>query len=231
MHKHGATQFIRETLINKKPLRLAFVNANLANMAQADNILRERLQSFLLLNDGSGLAIASKLAYRESFPDNLNGTDFIPFFLNNCDMQLNVFLLGADPKVSTMAVEAFKREWPKHQVVGAQHGYFDKSQNKEVMAKIKNLNPDLVLVAMGNGLQELWVSNLVPDSAISAWGVGAFFDFLCSRVPRAPVWMRKLGLEWVYRLYLEPKRMWRRYIIGNFKFIFYVLNQIAHKKH
>lgn len=230
LHKVSAMQFLKEAFLNKRVLRLAFVNANLANMAKDDNQLHQSLQSFLLLNDGSGMAIASRWLYSEVFPDNLNGTDFIPYFLDNCDLNLKVFLLGASPEVSALTVDAFRKSWPQHQVVGVQHGYFGESKSDEVLAGIKMLKPDLVLVAMGNGLQERWASKIVPEVAMSAWGVGAFFDFLCNNVPRAPNWMRKFGVEWLYRLYLEPKRLWKRYLIGNFKFIFYVLCQMVTKK-
>jgi exopolysaccharide biosynthesis WecB/TagA/CpsF family protein len=78
---------------------------------------------------------------------------------------------------------------------------------------------------MGNGLQERWVERLVPEVTLSAWGVGAFFDFLAGEVQRAPLWMRRLNIEWVYRLMQEPGRMWRRYLIGNPKFVLRVLRQ------
>jgi exopolysaccharide biosynthesis WecB/TagA/CpsF family protein len=230
LNKVGATLLLREAFLNQKALRLAFVNANLANMSKADQNLNLSLQSFLLLNDGSGMAIASNLLYKEAFPDNLNGTDFIPYFLNSCDLELSVFLLGGSPEVSALTKDAFQKKWPQHKVVGVQHGYFGESKSIEVLADIKMLKPNLVLVAMGNGLQEFWVSRIVPNAAMSAWGVGAFFDFLCNNVPRAPSWMRMLGVEWMYRLYLEPKRLWKRYLIGNFKFIFYVLSQKITKK-
>jgi exopolysaccharide biosynthesis WecB/TagA/CpsF family protein len=110
-------------------------------------------------------------------------------------------------------------------MVGAQHGYFPKADEELVFEKIQAAKPTLVLIAMGNGLQEYWVKKLVPEAALSAWGIGALFDFLCGEVKRAPAWMSQMGIEWMYRLAQEPGRMWRRYVLGNPKFIARVLRK------
>jgi UDP-N-acetyl-D-mannosaminuronic acid transferase (WecB/TagA/CpsF family) len=80
---------------------------------------------------------------------------------------------------------------------------------------------------MGNGLQEHWVERLVPDAALSAWGVGALFDYLTGELRRTPRIMRSTGLEWVYRLGQEPRRLGKRYLVGNPKFIFKVLGELS----
>jgi exopolysaccharide biosynthesis WecB/TagA/CpsF family protein len=219
-----------ETLLAKKvSVRLAFLNANLANAAYEDGKIRNMLRGFLLLNDGSGINLASRLLYRQPFPDNLNGTDFTPYFLDHCSTPLRIFLLGANPAVVARAADFFTRRWPQHSMVGYQHGYFSKTEEGRIVDDIKAARPNLVLVAMGNGLQERWVEKLVPEVTLSAWGVGALFDFLCGEVRRAPAWMRWLGIEWVYRLQQEPGRMWRRYLLGNPKFVFRVLRDLGLK--
>lgn len=227
--QQGALSVLRDALVHKKALRLAFANANLANMAFVNSDLHESLQSFVLLNDGSGMNIASKLLYRKKFPANLNGTDFVPFFLANCDLNLRIFLLGSSPEVVKKAFMVFGENWPQHMVVGYQHGFFTDAQAPVVFDTIKMAEPDIVLVAMGNGRQEFWVDKLVPIATISAWGIGAFFDFLANEVTRAPNWMRRLGIEWIYRLIQEPGRLWKRYLIGNFKFIYSVMCQFLSK--
>jgi exopolysaccharide biosynthesis WecB/TagA/CpsF family protein len=223
--RKAALELLEAQICAKIPVRLAFLNANLANVAFEDEKVRITLQSFLLINDGSGINLASKLLYRQSFPENLNGTDFTPYFLDHCNTPLRIFLLGANPTVSANAAAYFTQRWPQHTMVGYQDGYFPKSEERLVLEKIREAKPTLVLVAMGNGLQEYWVEKLVPEVAISAWGIGALFDFLCGEVSRAPSWMRWLGIEWVYRLLQEPGRMWRRYLLGNPKFIARVLRE------
>lgn len=220
-----ALELLETRIQEKTPVRLAFLNANLANVSYEDKKIQHMLQDFLLFNDGSGINLARKLLYRQSFPDNLNGTDFTPYFLDHCSTPLRIYLLGASPAASDHAAKYFIERWPQHNMVGHQHGYFPKSEESLVFNKIRDANPSLVLVAMGNGLQEYWVEKLVPEAAISAWGIGALFDFLCGEVSRAPSWMRWLGIEWVFRLLQEPGRMWRRYLLGNPKFIVRVLRE------
>ena len=227
--RKDALELLETRLETKIPVRLAFLNANLANAAYEDVRIRNMLREFFLLNDGSGINLASKLLYRQPFPDNLNGTDFTPYFLDHCSAPLNIFLLGASPTVASRAADHFTQRWPQHKIVGYQHGFFSKSEEKLIAEKIKAAMPNLVLVAMGNGLQERWVEKLVPEVTLSAWGVGALFDFLCGEIPRAPSWMRLLGIEWVYRLWQEPGRMWRRYLLGNPKFVVRVLRAIRLK--
>ncbi|MDP1664542.1 MAG: WecB/TagA/CpsF family glycosyltransferase [Methylobacter sp.] len=227
MTREEALALLESRLKQKIPVRLAFLNANLANVAYEDTRLRNMLNRFLLLNDGSGINLASKLLYRQAFPDNLNGTDFTPYFLDHCHTPLRIFLLGANADVASRCADVFAKRWLHHTIVGYQHGFFSKAEERQVIDRIRAAKPTLVLVAMGNGLQERWIERLVPEVTLSAWGVGALFDFLCSEVHRAPVWMRRLGIEWVYRLLREPGRMWRRYVLGNPKFIVRVLREVG----
>lgn len=219
-----AARTLERQIRERNPVRLAFVNANLANMAYEDKPLRASLQSFLLLNDGIGLNIASRILYGKAFPGNLNGTDFVPFFLGHCRTSLRVYLLGAIPGVIDRAAKVFAQYWPEHTLVGYQHGFFAGDENR-ILELVKKAGPDLVLVAMGNGLQERIVARLVPEAALSAWAVGGLFDFLAGDVRRAPVWLRKSGLEWCYRLWQEPRRLGRRYLLGNPAFMLRVLRE------
>jgi exopolysaccharide biosynthesis WecB/TagA/CpsF family protein len=223
--RSDASNLLERSICEKVAVRLAFVNANLANVAYEDKSMQTLLRGFLLLNDGSGINLASKLLYRRPFPDNLNGTDFTPYFLDSCSRPLRIYLLGASPAVSSRAADFFTRRWPRHTVAGYHHGYFAKIEEAQIVDAIRAAKPDLVLVAMGNGLQEQWIERLVPAVAVSAWGVGALFDFLCGEAVRAPAWMRKLGIEWVYRLLQEPARLWRRYLLGNPIFVLRLLRE------
>jgi exopolysaccharide biosynthesis WecB/TagA/CpsF family protein len=223
--REAAADMLERCIRERSPVRLAFVNANLANMSYEDAQLHGVLRQFLLLNDGVGLDMASRILYGEPFPHNLNGTDFTPYFLDQCRTPLNVFLLGARPAVIARTVEIFARRWDRHKVVGYRDGFFAATDENRVIESIRAARPDLLLVAMGNGRQERWIERLVPDAALSAWGIGAWFDFLSGEIPRAPMWMRRLRIEWVFRLLLEPGRMWRRYIIGNPKFLLRVLRE------
>ncbi|BDI04938.1 WecB/TagA/CpsF family glycosyltransferase [Sphaerotilus microaerophilus] len=203
-------------------VRVAFANANLLNVSATSPPLRVALRRFLVVNDGSGINLASRLLGYGAFPDNLNGTDFIPYFLTSAHRTLKIYLLGASAEVVSQAAAVIRQRWPEHRVVGLRDGYFHSEQEPEIRREIAETGADVVLVALGNGKQEHFAATLDQTGA-AVFCVGALFDFLSGRVGRAPTWMRGLGIEWVYRLLLEPGRLWRRYVLGNPLFVWRVL--------
>ena len=139
--------------------------------------------------------------------------------------EITLYLLGAAPGVAARMRENLMMTYPGLDVVGEHHGYFDHDEDSdEVIAKINASKPNIVLVAFGAPRQEKWIHNHRDkiDSNILV-GVGGLFDFYSGDKKRAPLWMRKCGLEWTYRLYLEPGRLWRRYIIGNPLFVYRIM--------
>jgi exopolysaccharide biosynthesis WecB/TagA/CpsF family protein len=223
--KLEAVTTLRHRLLSRRPTKLAFANAHLLNITYENTNLHQIMQDFLIFNDGIGVNIASRLLYGRWFQDNLNGTDFVPFFLDHCEEPLNIFLLGATEEVVNKTRNVFIQRWPLHRIVGVQHGYFSDNEFANIKQLIVTLQPHIVFVAMGNGRQERLASELVPEAAVSAWCIGALFDFLTGQIPRAPYLMRRFGAEWLFRLFIEPQRMWHRYIIGNPKFLFRVIRQ------
>jgi len=207
-------------------LKLAFANAHMLNVAARNNDLRRALDSFVVFNDGVGLDIASRLLYGRQFEDNLNGTDFIDQFLTNTRHTRRIFLLGGRPGVAQAAAEHLAGKHPRHVIAGARDGYKEMADLPATLAAIRASQADVLLVALGNPLQELWLNeHLEATGCRVGAGVGALFDFMAGRVPRAPMWMRKARLEWVYRLAKEPGRLWQRYLIGNFTFLWRVGGQ------
>jgi len=207
-------------------LRLAYCNANLVNIAAGDDGLRERLSRFLILPDGIGVDIASRLLYGAPFPANLNGTDFTPAILAARGRPLKVMLLGGRPGVAERAAARLQGDFPQHRFSVLSHGYFDQAEQAALLATLADERPDLLLVAFGNPRQETWIADWIDarHCAVAA-GVGALFDFLAGDVARAPETIRSLRIEWVYRLWLEPRRLWRRYVVGNPAFLLRVLRQ------
>ena len=195
---------------------IGFLNAHVANIACADREFRRTLDGFLILADGVGVDMAAKLLHGESFPANLNGTDFAPAFLRATRSGLRVGLFGARRENVEAAARRLAHIAPGHDYIVFGDGFFSPDEEAQILARLKELRPDVLLVAMGVPRQEQWIAqNLTPDHCIVAMGVGALFDFLSGAVPRAPHWMRRLRLEWIFRLSLEPARMWRRYVVGN----------------
>ena len=193
---------------------LGFVNTFTAYLLAKNDNYQSVLGKFILLNDGVGLDVVSLIKYGKRFGFNLNGTDFTPFYLKTTRHKYRIYLLGGKPGIAERAAAALGIIAPQHDYVGAHDGYFDEAQNADVVADIKAKGADLVIVALGNPLQEIWIANNIDKvGAHLAIGVGALFDFLAEAIPRAPLWMRRAKLEWLYRLSLEPKRLWKRYIV------------------
>lgn len=207
------------------PTRVAFVNANLALFAIERVDLRKTLGRFLLLNDGVGIEIANRILNGSGFPANLNGTDFIPHLLSRVRTPLRIFLLGATQTTVATAACVMASRWPRHTIAGQASGYFRADQEDAIAKTIAQSRAHLVLVAMGNPRQEAWIARHIPRCAPCAIGVGALFDFAAGNVTRAPRWIRTLRLEWLFRLSQEPRRLWRRYLIGNTRFLAYVFSE------
>jgi exopolysaccharide biosynthesis WecB/TagA/CpsF family protein len=195
-------------------VRLCFVNSFTAYLLARSATYRARVRGFLLLNDGIGIDIVSLIKHGRRFGFNLNGTDFTPFYLRATRHKHRVYLLGARPGIAEKAAAALRKIAPAHDYVGTHDGYFSEARNKDLIADIKARHASLVLVALGNPRQETWIAdNFEKTGARLAIGVGALFDFLAEAVPRAPLWVRRMKLEWLYRLLLEPGRLWKRYML------------------
>ena len=200
---------------------VSFLNAHNANVMLRDAGYRAALEGHLVLPDGVGMDIASSVLHGSPFPANLNGTDFIPALLTYMDRPKRIGLLGAAPGVIETAAKNLAAHAPWHEFVVISDGFFDKSRSEAVIGRIENARLDILIVGMGTPIQEKWVSEHIrPRHARLVLTVGALFDFVAEAVPRAPAIMRRLRLEWFYRLAIEPKRLWRRYVIGIPRFFF-----------
>ena len=205
---------------------IAFANAHTLNVATESRDFRGALQDSLVFNDGIGVDIASRLLYGAPFPENLNGTDFGPNYLRATRHRYRVFLLGAKPGTAERAAQRLAALCPRHQVVGCHHGHFDAGETCNIVDRIRCTGADVVLVAMGNPKQELFIQNhLAATGCLLGMGVGALFDFLAGNVPRAMPWIQRWRLEWVYRLAQEPRRLAGRYFAGNPLFLTRILRQ------
>jgi exopolysaccharide biosynthesis WecB/TagA/CpsF family protein len=195
---------------------VAFLNANNANIAQERPDLKRAFDHFLVLADGIGVDLASLVLHGAMFPENLNGTDLVPSLLKRCKSGLKVALLGTRRDVADSARDAFASMCPQHKFTVVADGFFNESDEPAILAALEELRPDILLVAMGVPRQELWITRTIDERHCTVpIAVGALFDIVTGTVPRAPNWMIKLRIEWVYRLWREPKRLWRRYLIGN----------------
>ena len=149
--------------------------------------------------------------------ENVNGTDMFPLLAQK---PYRIYLFGGSPEVAQKALENARAINGKAEFVGCSDGFFKMKSEPELFAELHTLKPDIVLVAMGVPKQEMWINDHLKDlPPCVAIGVGGLLDFVSERIPRAPMWMRKCNIEWCFRLYQEPIRLFKRYIIGNPLFI------------
>ncbi|MBR9820565.1 MAG: WecB/TagA/CpsF family glycosyltransferase [Rhodobacteraceae bacterium] len=216
-----AEAVIERLLLPGRRSRLAFLNAHCGNVAARDARYRDALVTAdMILPDGIGVELAARMRNR-SFAENLNGTDFCPRLLAAAARQgLSVFLLGGQPGVAEGAALRLQRDIPGLKIAGTRDGYGGMRNEAEAITQINASGADILLVALGVPRQDSWLAqNAARLSPRLTMGVGALFDFLAGRVRRAPALVRKARAEWAWRLAMEPRRMARRYLIGNAEFL------------
>lgn len=210
----------------RPPASVYFVNAHTLNLASADPEYRAVLNaSDFVFSDGTGVRWAARL-YGSQMCENLNGTDFTPALLERlADGHYSYFLLGADAETIEVTAGYAGREFPAWRQAGYHHGYLTNPATSD--AAIKRINAshaDLLLVGMGNPIQEKWIHYHRDRLDVSlCLGIGGLFDFWSGNVSRAPAWLRWMGHEWLWRLYQQPLLKARRYLVGNPLFLARVL--------
>lgn len=141
------------------------------------------------------------------------------------------FLYGGAPGVPEMLAEQLRSRYPAIQIVGVYSPPFrslTQNEEQEIALRINATNPDIVWVGLGTPKQDYWVAKFRPLlEAPVLIAVGAAFDFHTQRVKQAPRWMQRHGFEWLFRLSQDPRRLWRRYLIGNPRFIYLIVKQLA----
>jgi N-acetylglucosaminyldiphosphoundecaprenol N-acetyl-beta-D-mannosaminyltransferase len=204
-------------LVRDERLGLVFnVNAHCLNLCYEDAALRDSLNGAdVVFCDGAGVMLAARV---------LGGR--IP-----ARITFSLYLLGARPGVAQEAARRLRARYPGLRIVGVRHGYFDHSagsaENEVVLEEINAAAPDILLVGLGMPLQEIWLTQNRNrlDSRVALTG-GAVFDYVSRRVRRGPRILTERGFEWLARLLHEPRRLWRRYLLGNPLFLWRVFRQL-----
>lgn len=197
------------------------VNAHTLNLAAEESSFREVLQAGdVVFGDGTGVRLAARLQ-GVRMRDNLVGTDLMPYFFSSrLERGYRYFLLGATADTVERAAARLRLWFPGIKVVGARHGYVTPAETAAVVREINAATPDVMLVAMGNPIQERWIHDNRASLRVPVTiGVGGLFDHWGGNLRRAPQWVRDIGFEWVQILLQQPTLKWRRYLLGNPKFI------------
>jgi N-acetylglucosaminyldiphosphoundecaprenol N-acetyl-beta-D-mannosaminyltransferase len=216
---------VEDCLNQGRTLAIGVVNvAKVVNM-QRDNFLRESvLSSDLVLADGAPLVWLSRLK-RTPLPERVAGIDLMFELFSLADARrFRVFLLGATRQTIERAVQIARRDYPSMIIAGYRDGYFDASQEQQVAQAIRDAQADMLFVAMTSPKKEIFMKKWGRLMNVAVChGVGGSFDVMAGVTRRAPRWMQRAGLEWFYRVMQEPRRMWRRYLVTNVRFVGLVL--------
>ena len=200
---------ICRSFADRAQICVAFCNSNTMLMAFRSERYAKSLSRFLLLNDGIGVDLCSWLFNGTAFEANLNGTDFVPQLLAASGNDRSVYLLGTTQDVLEKSKERLEARFPNCRFVGAHHGYFSPNEIDLVIQKINAVSPDILLVGLGNPLQEEFIANNVAQiDARVLIGVGAFLDFSAGKVPRAPQFIRNLRAKWGFQLSIKLRCVW-----------------------
>ncbi|BFT31326.1 hypothetical protein D210916BOD24_25020 [Alteromonas sp. D210916BOD_24] len=207
-----------------RPSVYYFVNANSVNTCCKKPELTEVLmKADSLFADGIGMRIAAKKCGSELI-DNVNGTDLLPKLCERAAKSgKRIFLFGAKPGVAEKAAKNLTKSHKGLKIAGTHHGFVSEDKMPSLIAKINKSKADILLVAMGTPIQEFWVEKYASSLDCQAvMAVGGLFDFFSGAIPRAPLIMRKYGLEWVFRLIQEPVTKFERYVLGVPEFLYHV---------
>ena len=207
------------------PTHVVFVNAAKVVGFHDDPELSAAMRGAdLLLADGVPVVWASRLL-GQTLPGRVAGIDLAEEMVALAAQRgYRVFFLGARAEVLAKAVAGLGRRHPQLKVAGARDGYFQPADEAALIEEINESMADLLLLGMGTPQKELWAARNLAFLAVPVLlGVGGSFDVMAGVTRRAPTWMQKTGLEWFYRLCQEPRRMWRRYLYSNPRFVWLVL--------
>lgn len=224
-------QYVLSTVQGQRKAILTYVNVHAVNLAYKQGWFKDFInQSQVVFCDGFGVKWAAKFLHGKEL-QRFTPPDWFGHLAVMCAEQgISLFLLGTRPVVIEKAAVVLKASYPQLKIAGVHHGFFDKTplsrDNQAILAEINSVRPDILVVGFGMPAQEKWIlDNWGQLHASVVIPVGAFFDYLAGEVVRAPRWMTDHGLEWLGRLIIEPRRLWKRYILGNPLFLWRVLLQ------
>lgn len=219
---------VENAIKSKKQIHHTVVNAGKIVAMQSDLQLRHSVNESDLINaDGQAVVWASKILGKP-LKERVAGIDLM---VNLVDLAYQkkhkVFFFGAKEEVVKTVVEKYSNQYSSDIIAGYRNGYFKKEQEEEIAKEIAESGANMLFVAISSPTKEnfLYENKHLLKNVNFIMGVGGSFDVVSGKIKRAPLWMQNSGLEWFYRFAQEPKRMWKRYLVGNTKFILLVLKE------
>lgn len=212
---------VEQYVKTKTPLHLMGVNADKINEVNSNELMKEIVNKCGVINaDGASVIMASKYLDKP-LPERVAGIDLMQDLVKlSEEKEYSIYLLGAKEEVVKKTSEVLKERHPKLIIKGIHNGYFKEDYWPLISKELKDLKPDFVFVGITSPTKEYLIEFLQNDGNDCVFmGVGGSFDVISGNIPRAPKWMQKCNLEWLFRVMQEPRRLFKRYFVGNRKFI------------
>ena len=203
------------------------INAGKVVLMNEDLKLKKIVSECQIINaDGQSIVWASKFLGKP-LPERVAGIDLMEELIKlSVEKGYGIYFFGAKEDVVKSVVKHYKDAYPSLRICGYRNGYFSKNDVPNIVNDMRKSNADILFVAFSSPNKEYWLSENIKNINIPfCMGVGGSFDVIAGKTSRAPKWMQNIGLEWFYRFIQEPKRMWKRYLFGNSKFIWLMMKE------
>lgn len=221
-------KIVHKAIAEDKQIHHVVVNAGKIVAMQTDLELRKSVNESNIINaDGQAVVWASKIL-KKPLKERVSGIDLMEELVASAqENRHKIFFFGAKEEVVKAVVDKYASLYSKDIIAGYRNGYFKKEEEAKIAKEISDSGANILFVAISSPTKEnfLYQNKELLKKVNFIMGVGGSFDVVAGKVKRAPIWMQKSGLEWFYRFLQEPKRMWKRYLIGNSKFIWLVFKE------
>jgi len=218
---------IDDSIHQKKSIQHIVVNAaKLVHMQDDEELYQSVISSDIINADGMAVVWAAEILGKP-LPERVAGVDLMQkLVILASEKKYKIFFFGGKEDVVSEVVRKYKSVFGEEIIAGYRNGYFKKEEEATIAEQIAVSDADILFVAISSPTKEIFLNTYKEQLKVPfIMGVGGSFDVVAGKVKRAPKWMQKSGLEWFYRFMQEPGRMWKRYLITNSKFIYYVLRE------
>ncbi len=222
---------VEKIIKTRKPTQHVVINALKVNLMNNDPELQKIVNSCPLINaDGASIVWAAKKLGIPLY-ERVTGIDLFENLVRlAADKGYKIYLFGAKEEVVLKVKSIFEEKYPQLQIVGYRNGYFTEEDEPKIVSDIAASGADMLFVAFSSPKKEYWGNKYLDELNVPfLMGVGGSFDVVAGVTDRAPQWMQDHGFEWFYRFIQEPRRLWNRYIVGNFKFVAYTYKCMLRK--
>ncbi|WP_375089624.1 WecB/TagA/CpsF family glycosyltransferase [Peribacillus sp. RS7] len=218
---------VNKIIKKRKPVQHVVINAGKVVLMDENINLKKIVSECPIINaDGQSIVWASRFL-KKPLPERVAGIDLMEELIKLSNKKgYSIYFLGAKEEVVKKVVRHYESLYPDVKIAGFRNGYFNQKEEIEIVNNIREAHADILFVAFSSPQKEYFLSKYFKELGVPfQMGVGGSFDVVAGVTSRAPKYMQKIGLEWFYRFIQEPKRMWKRYLVGNSKFIYIVLKE------